>query len=76
MPSAGLRTAAKIREKGLCTDPTDAVSFLWKGDPGRHVSSCGPATSGLGAAVAVPNRLVHYLEGIPPGLSGTCEEWP
>ena len=64
------------REKGLCTDPTDAVSFLWKGDPGRHVSSCGPATSGLGAAVAVPNRLVHYLEGIPPGLSGTCEEWP
>ena len=41
------------------------MSFLWKGDPGRHVSSCGPATSGFGATMAVPNRLMHYLEGIP-----------
>ena len=30
----------------------------------------------LVAAVAVPNRLVHYLEGVTPGLPRTCEEWP
>ena len=43
MPSAGPRANAEIREEGLCSDPTDAVSFLWKGHPGRYVSSCGPA---------------------------------
>ena len=38
-----LELMRKIRQKGLCADPTDAVSFLWKGHPGRYVSSCGPA---------------------------------
>ena len=68
MPSAGSRTAAKIREKGLCTDPTDAVSVLWKGDPGRHVSSCGPVTSGLSAAVAVAQSLGALLGRDPPRI--------
>ena len=41
MPSTGSRTAAKIREKGLCADQTDAVSVLWKVirvDMYRHVA--------------------------------------
>ena len=69
MPLAGPRADAEIREEGLYSDPTDAVSFLWKSHPGQYVSSCGPAPPGFSAAVAVPDRLVHYLEGVPPGLS-------
>ena len=36
------------------------------------VPSCGPTSPRSGATMEVPHSLVHHVEGLTPGLSGTC----
>ena len=71
--TAGVETGG---QGAIPEETAGGMRVLWHHDQVRYEPACGTLPLGVGAAVEVPDFVVHRLEGRATGFDGPCSWIP